>query len=140
MTIEAAGLILSIIALVFTIVTYVCHERKIKKQSEILNKYHIEKLQKAIIYTDIFRDKTGPYICRFSNNGETSAKRFTVHVPAIEGVYRAVNPTPVNLRPGDKIDIILNLTEAVPDILNIEMEWKDEFKEDNHDTFNAQIR
>ena len=40
------GIIISILALSLSIFTYLKHDKKIKQQSKMLNKYHLEKIEK----------------------------------------------------------------------------------------------
>jgi hypothetical protein len=141
------GFFISIAALAFSLFTYIKHDRKLKIQEERLKEYQLENLlkerdekKKAIIEANIIKGEKGQRILKVYNRGKSIAKQVNVILADIEGVFVINNPSPIDIRPQNGIDIILLLAEAAPDIINIEFEWEDEYQEKNEDIQMVQLR
>ena len=136
-----AGLIISLLALGFSIFTYIKHDSKIKKQSALINEYEIEKIKdekirskKAIIEGNLIKDHKGNRTLKIYNRGKSVAKEVTVKIPDIKGIMIGSNPTPIEIRPQQGIEIDFFITMGAPELLTIEYNWKDDFSSDNSDS------
>ena len=141
-----AGLLISLLALGFSIFTYIKHDSKIKKQSALINEYEIEKIKdekirskKAIIEGNLIKNNKGNRILKIYNRGKSVAKDVTVNIPDTKGIMIGSNPTPIEIRPQQGIEIDFFVTMGAPDLLTIEYYWKDDFSSDNSDTQTVQL-
>lgn len=140
------GIVISLIALMFSLFTYFKHDLKIKQQSALLNKYQLEKIdkekeeqKKAIIEANLIIGSTGSRILKVYNKGKSTAKKVNIKIPDTEGLQAINNPCPIDIRPQNGIDIMLAFTLETPDKINIEFEWQDNFKDINTDFQTIQL-
>lgn len=77
--------IFSIIAVIISLCTYFIHDRKLKKQEQLLNRYQIIRFQdeeqankKADIVGEISHLKGEHYVLKVQNKGATSAKNIRI--------------------------------------------------------------
>ena len=144
---EIAGFVLSILALFFSALIYIKHDKKIKQQSKLLNDYHLEKIikekeeeKKAIVEANIYSGNKGTRIIRIYNRGKSNAKNVNVTVPKNDGYHVFINPSPMDIRPQSGFEIKLSaFLENRPDKIEIEIEWDDDFKVNNKITQTIQI-
>ncbi|OEY71714.1 hypothetical protein [Salegentibacter salarius] len=141
-----AGLLISLLALGFSLFTYIKHDSKIKKQSALINEYEIEKIKdekikskKAIIEGNVVKDNKGNRNLKIYNRGKSVAKDVTVKIPDVKGIMKGSNPTPIEIRPQQGIEIDFFVTMGAPDLLTVEYYWKDDFSSDNSDTQTFQL-
>ena len=145
-TMEEAGLVVSVIAISLSIFTYFKHDVKIKKQSKLINEYQIERLraekeksQRAVIKSEVINEGKGSFIIRFSNIGEATAKELQIFIPKTKGVIHQVNPTPTFIRSHGSLDVHMLLSMAAPDVMDLEVKWKDEFNSSNQEIYRIQF-
>jgi len=138
---EIAGLIIASIALIFSIFTFFLHDRKIKKQAIRLNEYQLFKIEKesielksAIIEAFVISGKGGNSTIKIYNKGKCTAKDVMVTIPDNEGFIVFNNPSPMDIRPQNSIEITLGLHMGSPDKTRIEFEWKDDNKPNNKES------
>jgi hypothetical protein len=143
---ETAGLVISIIALLLTIITYFKHDNKLKKQEALLNKYQLEKIdsekveeKRAIIEANVIRSDRGSMVLKIYNRGKSTGRNVNVMIPEIAGVHVINNPCPIDIRPQGGIDINMAATMEAPDKIKIDFEWQDSFKDYNKDSQYIQI-
>jgi hypothetical protein len=143
---EIIGIVISLIALSLTLFTYFKHDLKIKQQAALLNKYQLEKndnekeeQKRAIIETKVIKADKGTRILKVYNRGKSTAKQVNVIIPDVKGLRIFNNPCPIDIRPQNRIDISLAVTLEGPDKINIEFEWKDNFKVNNTDSQTIQL-
>ncbi|MCD4794538.1 MAG: hypothetical protein K8R54_14975 [Bacteroidales bacterium] len=137
---EIAGFIIALIAILFALFTYRKHDLKLKEQASLLNKYKLKKIEtekekekKAVIEAKIIKENKGKRIIKVYNKGKSIAEDVNVLIPKIKGLYIIKNPCPIDIRPQNAIDIIINISTSVPDKIKIKFEWQDNFKDSNRD-------
>ncbi|MFA7115825.1 MAG: hypothetical protein WC140_01130 [Bacteroidales bacterium] len=141
------GVILSAVALIFSVFTYFKHDKKIKQQSLLLNKYHLEKIEKekeedkkATIEASVMSRHNGPIIVKVSNLGKSIARNVNVIIPKNDRYRVITNPCPIEIRPLNSIEIIIgDLLINYPQKIDIRFEWSDDFNKKNSDTQMIQI-
>ncbi len=143
---EIAGLVISIIALLLTLITYFKHDLKIKKQADLINKYHIEKIEKektgekkAIIEANVMKGNKGTRQIKIYNKGKSVAKNVIVTLPNIDGFQIINNPCPIDIKPQNEIEISLVVFMSKPDKIDINYKWSDDFCDINNDKQTIQI-
>ncbi|TCN72054.1 hypothetical protein [Acetobacteroides hydrogenigenes] len=137
---DTLAITISSAALAFSIFTYLKHDKKIKQQSSLLNKYHLEKIEKekeeekkAIIEANVISGQNGSRIVKVYNKGKSIAKNLNVKIPQNDSYHIFINPCPIDVRPQNGIDIRLGaLTENHPDKIEIEFEWSDDYSKHNN--------
>jgi hypothetical protein len=144
---EIAGLIISIIALSLSVITYLVHDHRIKKQEKLLNKYQIAKIEsekveskKAIIEANIIKVSNGKNAIKIYNKGKVIAKNVNVIFPDPKG-YQIIsnNPCPIDIKPTHSIEFILILFTSHPEKIIITFEWSDDFHEHNIENQQLQL-
>lgn len=135
------GLIISILAFGLSLFTYIKHDSKIKRQTALINEYKIAKIKddqeisiKAIIEGNLLKGNKGRNTLNVHNKGKSVAIDVIVKIPETSGLMIFSNPTPIEIRPQQSIDIDFQVTKAAPEFLTIEFYWKDEFSHDNNYT------
>lgn len=138
---DIVGIIISLIALFLSAFTYFKHDKKIKEQSALLNKYHLDKIEKekreekkAIIEANVIRGLKGNRTIKIYNRGKCIARKVNVIIPKCDGFRVFNNPCPIDIRPQNGIEISLGaFLENCPDTIDIYFEWIDDFDENNKD-------
>lgn len=130
---EIAGLIISILALLFSGFTYFIHDRKIKKQSSLINKYNLEKIEnerdeakRAIIEANVVKELKGKRVIKVYNRGKSIAKSVEITLPDNISVLR--NPSPIDILPQQGIELVTHSCMDSEDRFNIYFTWNDNFK------------
>lgn len=143
---ENAGLIVSIFALLFTLFTYFYHDFKIKKQTDRINKYQLEKIEremisekKAIIEANVIKNKTNERLIKIYNRGKSIAKNVIITIPEMDGYVVKNNPCPIDLKPQSGIDISLSTFICASNKIDIIYEWSDDFSEKNNGAQTIQL-
>lgn len=141
-----AGLVISILAILFTLYTYCKHDKKIKDQTKLINDYQLQKIEKesieekkAKIKTEIEVVDNGNKILVISNVGKSIAKDLDVTFSENEDLYVLDNPCPINLNPTNNIRISMLISEFCSNKQDITIKWKDDFSEKNNETQTLQI-
>lgn len=131
-------IVISSLALIFSAYTYLKHDKKIKQQSSLLNKYHLEKIEKekieekkAIIEANVVTDNKGRDLIKVYNKGKSIAKCLNVIIPKNDGYEVINNPCPIDIKPQNGIEVMLILFTNCPDKIEIGFEWKDDFNGKN---------
>lgn len=134
------AIVISSLALIFSAYTYLKHDKKIKQQSSLLNKYHLEKIEKekieekkAIIEANVVSDNKGRDLIKVYNKGKSIAKSVNVIIPQNDGYEVINNPCPIDIKPQNGIEVMLILFTNCPDKIEIGFEWKDDFNDKNID-------
>jgi len=140
------GFFISVIALIFTAYTYFKHDKKINEQSVLLNEYQLNKIKrekneekKAIIEANVNKVE-GKRIIKVYNRGKCIARDVTVIIPDSDKFHIFNNPCPIDIRPQNGIDITLGaFNDDCPDIIEISLEWSDDFAKNNKDKQKIQL-
>lgn len=141
------AIIISSLALIFSVFTYLRHDKKIKQQSSLLNKYHLERIEKekieekkAIIEANVIPSQKGSRIIKVYNKGRSIARNVDVKIPPNNGYHVFTNPCPIDIRPQNGIEIKLGaLIEGHPNKIEIEFEWSDDYNGHNNEKQTIQI-
>jgi len=141
------GIVISIIALLFSLFTYFKHDKKIKKQAALLNAYQLEKIDKekkeekrAIIEANVIAEKKDHKTIKIYNKGKCTAKNVNVIIPDVGGFHIFSNPCPIDIRPQNSIDIRIGVfTTNCPNSIDVQFEWSDDYKLSNKDNQMIQI-
>jgi hypothetical protein len=144
---EVAGLIISILALIFTGFTYFNHDVKIKRQERLLNEYEIAQIEsekiesiKAHLDANIYEEKQGKNVIKVYNKGKAIARHVNVIIPDSDTYVKiGTNPCPIDLKPYQSIEFTLLLSTEHPDKITIRYEWGDGFNENNFETQDLQL-
>lgn len=141
-----AGLLISILAISFSLYAYFVHDKKIKDQTKLINDYQLQKIEKesieekkAILKTEIEVVDNGNKVLVISNVGKSIANDIDVTFSENEDLYVLDNPCPINLNPTNNIRISLLITEFCSNKQDITISWKDSFSENNSSIYTIQI-
>ena len=132
---EILGIILSSFAIILSVYTYLKHDKEIKQQSFLINKYQLEKIikekeeeKKALIEANVISGQKGTKIIKVYNRGKSIARNVNIIIPENDGYHVFANPSPIEIRPKNGIEINLSTYMGNrPDKIRIEFEWEDDF-------------
>ncbi len=143
---EIIGLIISVTAILFSLFTYLKHDRKINEQSKILNEYNIERInkefieaKKSIIEAYVINGDKGERVIKIYNKGRAIAKNVNIVMPESNGYKVYKNPCPIDIRPQNSIEIKLTRFSGGPGKIDLTFEWTDDYKENNLDKQTIQL-
>lgn len=143
---EIIAIILASLALIGTCCSYIIHDRKIKKQQALIQKYEIQKIakekeksKKASLDANVINKSSRKKTIIISNKGMSDAKNVIVKFPKIDKIFSIENPSPFDLTVDSNIKINLTLSEGKSEIFEVEIEWQDDFKEKNKASQTIQI-
>lgn len=135
---ELSGLLVSILAFVFAVFTYIIHDRKLNKQAKLLNRYQLDNIiqekensKKAIIEAKVIKGDKGKRTIRVCNNGKAKAMNVNVNFVSAPKVNILINPCPIDMLPKGEIDIISTVSLDTSEKIVLEFNWEDDFKKDN---------
>lgn len=137
---DMISIIIATLALLFSIFTYLAHDRQLKKQEKQLNDYQIRMMaqsedenKKAVIRAKVDKPAGGRRTLYICNIGKAKAKNLIVDVPNPNDVY-AANPefpqTFAELLPNAHREFTLFLTEG-NDELTLSYTWEDDYNKEN---------
>lgn len=132
---EIISLIVAILAFVFSAITYLVHDSKLKKQEGLLNNYQLQKFeeekidsQKAIIRANVIKGDKGKVTIKVFNAGKAKAKSIDVKLLGNGAFHVGRNPFPFEfLNPQEGTEMLLFLFVGSPNKLLIELSWQDDF-------------
>lgn len=144
---EIAGLIISVIAILFTGFTYFKHDSKIKKQEKLLNDYQLAQIEsekieslKANVEANIYEVKQGKNAIKVYNKGKAIARHVNVIIPDSDKYIKiGTNPCPIDLKQNQSIEFIILLSTEYPDKITITYEWGDGVNENNVESQDLQL-
>lgn len=136
---EKVSCVLSILAVLGTVFTYIYHDRKIKMQEKILNDYQLKKIkmeeidnQKAQIRGNIIKGNKGARTLAIFNSGKATAYNISLEVLSeLDGIFFFEFEPYEMLNPEEKTEICFSLSMAHTSTLKVKYIWKDSFKEIN---------
>ena len=137
---ETASLIISILALVATITTYILHDRRIKKQETKINEYQLTKIheeeienKKAQLSGDVtVFNNDSKRILRITNSGKATATNIRIEILNNIDISILHNPFPYELlNPREHFDVKFYLGIGPNHLIKIKYIWDDSFKMDN---------
>lgn len=137
------SIIIAILALFFSVFTYVIHDRKLKKQERLLNEYQLRALaqdeeenKKAVIRARAVKTTGGKRTVYIYNTGKAKARNVIVAMDKVDQVFSTRPDLPVTyteLLPDAPREIILFLTEG-DDVMTLNYIWDDDFKMNNKES------
>lgn len=137
---------ISISALLLSLYTYFKHDKKIKKQSLLINEFQLMKLKKekesekkAIIEANVIRGEKGKRIIKVFNSGKSIAKNVIVTFPEQQDFLFSKYPKSLDIRSQNSIEIIFHAFVGSPDTLQINFEWEDGLNTNNKDSQIIQV-
>ncbi len=148
MNMDLISLILSILALSFSVFIYFYHDRKIKKQEKLLNDYNIRKNEqeeienkKACIRANMIKLNGGKYAMKIYISGKAEAKNINVQfMDKLKGFYTTENKYSYKqILPHDGTEFILLATEGHEDSIGLRLSWDDAYKVANEFVQNVNV-
>ena len=137
------SIVISILAFVFSVMTYFIHDRKIKKQEMLLNEYQLKALaqaendnKKAILRAKAINIKVGRCIVYIINTGKAKARNVMVSLGKEDQVFATSPQMPITydeLLPNASREIQLFLSEG-DDEITLNYSWDDDFSSDNKES------
>lgn len=134
-----ASIIISILALLGSLATYIIHDRKIKKQEKMINDYQLAKFKedeedkkKALVCGNIIKKVRGQRVLKIYNKGKATATNINIQgldIQEIE-VYDKILPYEL-MNPQDCADIRFLIIMDAPPTLKLTYTWDDEYKTGN---------
>ena len=136
---EIISLVVAVVAFVFSAITYLAHDRRLKKQEGLLNAYQLKKheeekvdLKKAIIRANIVKVDNGRRLIKVFNAGKAVAKQIDLKLLGEVVPPIGENPFPFEfLNPQEGTEMYIFLRSGSPNKLLIELSWDDEFQQQN---------
>ncbi len=131
--------LLSVVAIIGTIFTYLKHDRKIKAQEKLINDYQLgkieeEKIQKrqAVVRASLIAGTKGHRILRVYNKGKATARNVRLIIKDEPDDLYSTNPFPFRaLNESENVDLNIELHKGLPDDMSFEIMWDDEYNSDN---------
>lgn len=134
------SLVLSILALVGSGLTYWIHDKKLKTQEARINEYELLKIEnekrealKAKVRASSYKSKPAQQTIKILNSGVAIARNIRVEfTPAEFHSYVIMSQFPFPyMNPQDFTEITMILTNNTPDTVEVNLKWDDDFKIDN---------
>lgn len=140
--------LLSVIAIIGTVYTYLKHDRKIKAQEKLINDYQLgkieeEKIQKrqAVVRASLIPGTKGHRILRVYNKGKATARNVRLIIKDEPDYLYTTNPFPFPaLNESENVDLNIHLHMGSPDDISFEILWDDEYSSDNSHEQTVQLR
>ncbi|MFD2554589.1 hypothetical protein [Sphingobacterium tabacisoli] len=131
--------LLSVIAVLGTLFTYLIHDRKIKAQEKLINDYQLDKIEEeknrkrqATVRASLIKGNKGHRILRVYNKGQAIAKNVRLIIKDEPDYLYSTNPFPFPvLNEHENIDLDIHLHMGSPDNISFEILWDDESATDN---------
>lgn len=135
---EVASLIISMLAMGFTLYTYFRHDSKLKNQATLINQYQINKLKeerdiarKANLIAEYNSLDFRGGVLTIKNIGKCIAKNVDYQFVDDTGIRIGSNYKPVNIAENQHIGINLRFTTQASEYISIKLFWEDDFNDKN---------
>jgi len=135
------SLLISVIALLFSVITYILHDRRIKKQEGLINKYQLEKIDaerieqnKALIRANFVRGTSGKNKVMVYNAGKSAARNINFEILSEDQNFMVLNKDrfPFDLlNPQESTALSLTTFEESPDTIRVRLTWDDRHDKKN---------
>lgn len=140
--------ILSVLAILGTVYTYLKHDKKIKAQEKLINDYQLKKIKEeeiqkkqAVVRASLITGNKGHRILRVYNNGKATARNVRLIINEEPDYLYATNPFPFPmLNENENVDLNIHLHHGLPDDISFEILWNDEHRIDNSHTQTVQLK
>ena len=137
---ELYSLIISVLALIASVFTYLRHDKKLKEQERRINEYQLKQIEKenlenkkAAIRGNIVKGLKGGRTLKIFNSGRATAGNIRIDGLDVDGVfYMPQDLFPYELmNPQDYAELTLHLTYGCPSTIKLKYIWDDEFSDNN---------
>ena len=137
---ELYSLIISVLALIASVFTYLMHDKKLKEQERKINEYQLKQIEKedleskkAAIRGNIVEGLKGGRTLKVYNSGRAAARNIRVEGLRVDGsiyVNRDIFPYEL-MNPQDYAELTLHLTCGCPATIKLKYIWDDEYGNNN---------
>lgn len=136
---ELASIIISIIALLGSLATYIIHDHKIKEQEKMINEYQLAKYKeeeeenkKALISGNIIKKERGQRVLKIYNKGKATATDINIQGLDIREIELQDNILPYELlNPQDYAQIKFLIIMNAPSTIKLTYTWDDAYQTGN---------
>ena len=137
---ELYSLIISVLALIASVFTYLMHDKKLKEQERKINEYQLKQIEKedleskkAAIRGNIVKGLKGGRTLKVYNSGRATARNIRVEGLDVNGViHRGGDIFPYELMNSqDYTELTIHLVMGCPSTLKLKYIWDDEFDLNN---------
>lgn len=137
---ELYSLIISVLALIASVFTYLRHDKKLKEQERKINEYQLKQIEKedleskkAAIRGNIVKGLKGERTLKIFNSGRATARNIRIDGLDVDGVfYMPQDLFPYELmNPQDYAELTLHLTYGCPSTIKLKYIWDDEYGDNN---------
>lgn len=136
--------IIGVLGFFGSVITYFCHDKKLKQQQKQINEYNLlelkkkeEESKKAYIIAEVEKPKNGIRYIYVHNKGKCVARNLIINTPRTDDVWGVQPKLPIktNLSPDEKRKIEVYINSGQNE-LTLHYEWNDEYmignKRDQH--------
>ena len=137
---ELYSLIISVLALIASVFTYLRHDKKLKEQERRINEYQLKQIEKedleskkAAIRGNIVKRLKGGRTLKVYNSGRATARNIRVEGLDVNGIFymrRDIFPYEL-MNPQDYTELTMHLTCGCPSTIKLKYIWDDEFGDNN---------
>lgn len=137
---ELYSLIISVLALIASVFTYLRHDKKLKEQERRINEYQLKQIEKedleskkAAIRGNIVKGLKGVRTLKVYNSGRATARNIRVEGLDVNGlIHRADELFPYELmNPQDYTEVTIHLVVGCPSTIKLMYIWDDEYGDNN---------
>ena len=137
---ELYSLIISVLALIASVFTYLRHDKKLKEQERRINEYQLKQIEKedleskkAAIRGNIVKGLKGGRTLKVYNSGRATARNIRVEGLDVNGlIHRADELFPYELmNPQDYTEVTIHLVACCPSTIKLKYIWDDEYGDNN---------
>ena len=137
---ELYSLIISVLALIASVFTYLRHDKKLKEQERRINEYQLKQIEKedleskkAAIRGNIVKGLKSGRTLKVYNSGRATAHNIRVEGLGVDGIFymgRDIFPYEL-MNPQDYTELTMHLTCGCPSTIKLKYIWDDEYGNNN---------
>ena len=137
---ELHSLIISVLALIASVFTYLRHDKKLKEQERRINEYQLKQIEKenlenkkAAIRGNIVKGLKSGRTLKVYNSGRATARNIRVEGLDVNGIFymrRDIFPYEL-MNPQDYTELSMHLTCGCPSTIKLKYIWDDEYGNNN---------
>ena len=137
---ELYSLIISVLALIASVFTYLRHDKKLKEQERRIDEYQLKQIEKenlenkkAAIRGNIVKGLKSGRTLKVYNSGRATARNIRVEGLDVNGIFymrRDIFPYEL-MNPQDYTELTMHLTCGCPSTIKLKYIWDDEFGDNN---------
>ena len=137
---ELYSLIISVLALIASVFTYLRHDKKLKEQERRINEYQLKQIEKedleskkAAIRGNIVKGLKGVRTLKVYNSGRATARNIRVEGLDVNGIFymrRDIFPYEL-MNPQDYTEVTIHLVACCPSTIKLKYIWDDEYGDNN---------